>query len=60
MGPTFLSSQGTIGAQIHVILFHAEILLFRNPDRLFQGIKFQSKQVDLDWTVHETLYEQRD
>ena len=41
-------------------LFHAEIFLFRNSDCLFQGIKFQPEEIGSDWTVCETLHEQRD
>ena len=46
-----------MGILIHVILFHAKILLFHNPDCFFQGII--SEQVGLDWTFRETLHEKR-
>ena len=41
-------------------LFHTEIFLFRNSDCHFQGIKFQPGEIGRDWTVCETLHEQRD
>ena len=56
----YLSPRGTIGIRAHVSSFHAEIFLFCNSDCLFQGIKFQSEEIGLDWTVYETLHEQRD
>ena len=41
-------------------LFHAEIFLLRSSDCLFRGIKFQPEEIGPDWTVCETLHEQRD
>ena len=41
-------------------LFHAEVLLFRNPYRLLQGVEFQKEQVGFNRTISQTLHEQRD
>ena len=59
MGLHFPVVSGAIGTHIHVNLFHAEIVLFRNTDCLFQGIEFRSEQIGLDWIFRETLHEQR-
>ena len=42
-----------------MIFIHAKIFLFRNSDCRFQGIKLQSEEIGPDWTVCETLHEQR-
>ena len=55
----FLSSQRTIGIRIRVSLFHTEVLLFRNPYRLFQGVEFQPEQVGFNRTNSQTLHKQR-
>ena len=41
-------------------LFHTVIFLLRNSDCLFRGIKIQPQEIGPDWTVCETLHEQRD
>ena len=40
-------------------LFHAEVLLFRNPYCLFEGVDLQSEQVGFYSTISQTLHEQR-
>ena len=45
--------------QSSVSLFHAEVLLFRNPYRLFQGVELQPEQVGFKRTISQTLHEQR-
>ena len=40
-------------------LFHAEVLLFRNPYRRFQGVEFQLEQVGFNRTISQTLHGQR-
>ena len=55
----FLSSRWTIGIRIRVSLFHAEVLLFRNPYRLFQDVELQPEHVDFNRTISQILHEQR-
>ena len=54
----FLSSRWTIGIRVRVSLIHAEVLLFRNPYRLFQGVEFQPELVRFNRTISQTLHEQ--
>ena len=54
----FLSSRWTIGIRIRVSLFHAEVLLFRNPYCIFQGVELQPDQVGFNRTISQTLREQ--
>ena len=59
LGLHFLSSRRKIGIRIRVILFHAEVVLFLNPYRLFQGVELQPEQVGFNRTISQTLHEQR-
>ena len=56
VGPTHW---GTIGFLTRVRLLHADIFLFHNTCCLFQGMEFESEAVDPEWTIRETLHEQR-
>ena len=55
----FLSSRRKIGIRIRVSLFHAEVLLFRNPYCLFEGVELQLEQEGFNRTISQTLHKQR-
>ena len=44
---------------MRVSLFHAEVILFRNPYCLFEGVELQLEQVGFNRTISQTLHKQR-